>query len=267
MNLRRIFAILLRYYYLLRGSPARVFSLYVWVTINMVMWGFISRYLTSISSTEFSLVPAFLGAVLLSDFMSRVTFGIVTTFFEDVWARNFLNMFASPLRIPEYLMGLVLSGIITSIGGLVLMVVGAAALFGLEPFVYGLSMLPFLLILFMTGIALGILGIALVLRLGPSCEWLVWPIPAIISPFVGVFYPIASLPQWMQHISYTLPPTYVFEGMRTILAGGAVPLQGLAVGVGLGALYILLACWFFLTTYRRAIRTGVIARYSAENAS
>lgn len=267
MSLQRMFGVLLRYYYLLKGSPARVFSLYVWITINLVMWGFISRYLSSIASSEFHFVPVFLGAVLLSDFMARVTFGIVTTFFEDVWSRNFLNTFATPLRISEYLLGLVVSGIVTSLVGLVLMVLLAIALFGFDATAYGLAILPFLVILFLSGIALGIFGIALVLRLGPSCEWLVWPIPAIISPFVGVFYPIASLPEWMQAVAVALPPTYVFEGIRTILAGGSVPLGGFALGSVLAIGYILAASAFFMNTYKRAVRTGIIARYSAENAS
>lgn len=267
MNPRRIYAILLRYFYLLKGSPARIFSLYVWVTINMVMWGLISRYLNGVANAGFSFVPAFLGAVLLSDFMSRVTFGIVTTFFEDVWSRNFLNLFASPLRVPEYLTGLVLSGIITSLFGLVLMVALAVALFDFVPFTYGLMMVPFLLVLVMSGIALGIFGVALVLRFGPSSEWLVWPIPAIISPFVGVFYPIATLPDWMQQVALVLPPTYVFEGLRGILAGETPNLTGLSFGIGLAILYIGMAGLFFAATYARAIRTGIIARYSAENAS
>lgn len=267
MNPRRVFAIVLRYFYLLKGSPARVFSLYVWITINMVMWGFISRYLNSVAEPGFHAVPAFLGAVLLSDFMARVTFGIVTTFFEDVWSRNFLNMFASPLRIPEYLAGLVLSGIITSIVGLILMVGLAMFMFDFMPWSYGLMLVPYVLILFLTGIALGVLGISLVLRLGPSCEWLVWPIPAIISPFVGVFYPVASLPHWMQLVASALPPTYVFEGMRAILAGHAVMPGDAGLGIALAFGYIFLACRYFLVTYRRAVHTGLIARYSAENAS
>lgn len=266
IHLRRTASVLLRYYYLLKGSPARVFSLYVWITINLVMWGFISRYLSGITA-EFHFVPMFLGAVLLSDFMARVTFGIVTTFFEDVWSRNFLNTFASPLRISEYLLGLVGSGIVTSLVGLGLMVALATAAFGFEAGAYGLALVPFLSILFLSGIALGIFGIALVLRLGPSCEWLVWPIPAIISPFVGVFYPVASLPEWMQHIATFLPPTYVFEGMRRILAGGTVAPGQWMLGSLLALGYIMAASAFFLRTYKRAIRTGIIARYSAENAS
>ena len=134
-------------------------------------------------------------------------------------------------------------------------------------FVYGLMLAPYFLVLFMCGIALGILGSAAVLRLGPPAEWFVWPIPAILSPFVGVFYPVTILPRWMRYIARILPPSYVFENMRAIVRGGSAPGRGLVAAMVLAAIYILLACWFFIRVYRYAVRTGLIARYSAETVS
>src|SRR5215831_3725123 len=107
MNLRRVAAIVLRQLYLYQGSPQRVLPLFIWVTIDILLWGFITRYLNQISRSGFNFVPALLGAVLLWDFLTRVMQGITTAFFEDVWSRNFLNVFATPLQISEYLVGLV----------------------------------------------------------------------------------------------------------------------------------------------------------------
>ncbi|MBP1777585.1 MAG: type transporter, partial [candidate division NC10 bacterium] len=98
-------------------------------------------------------------------------------------------------------------------------------------------------------------------------EWFVWPIPALVSPFVGVFYPLSTLPPWMQHLATLLPPSYVFEGMRRILAGGAAPPGMLALGAALSAAYVALACWFFARVHRHVVRTGLLARYSAESVS
>jgi ABC-2 type transport system permease protein len=126
---------------------------------------------------------------------------------------------------------------------------------------------PFLGVLFLFGIALGIFGAAVVLRLGPSAEWFIWPIPAIVSPFAGVFYPLATLPGWMQVIARVLPPSYVFENMRALVTGGVYSASALVWGLGLAVLYILLACLFFTRVYRHAVRTGLIARYSAESVS
>lgn len=238
--------------------------LFVWVGIDIVLWGFITRYLNTVASPGFNFVPALLGAVLLWDFLTRVMQGVTMAFFEDVWSRNFLNIFATPLSISEYLGGLVLSSIATSSIGLIVMLLVATTFFGLSFFFYGIMLIPFLLVLFLCGISLGIFGSAVVLRLGPASEWFIWPIPALLSPFAGVFYPLSILPQWMRCISFVLPPSYVFEGMRSVVSGGPVSAKELAWGGCLAVLYILLACWFFLRMYRRAVHTGLIARYSAE---
>ena len=257
-------AIVLRYFYLMRQSPTRALSIFAWIAVDMVLWGFLTRYLNAISSAGFDFVPTLLGAVLLWDFFIRVMQGVTLTFLEDVWSRNFLNIFATPVSISEYIGGLVLSSIATSSAGLILMLILATSLFGLSFFVYGLMLVPFLLVLFLFGIAFGILSSAMVLRFGPTSEWLVWPIPAIISPFVGVFYPISTLPEWMRCVSYVLPPSYVFEGMRTIVWGGAVSVTALLWGGCLAVVSVLIGCWLFVCAYHYAVRTGLIARYSAE---
>src|ERR1700677_962692 len=109
MQLNRIFAIVLRQYYLIRGSAARVMPLFAWVAVNVVLWGFITKYLNTITTSGINFVPMLLGAVLLWEFLTRVMLGVTTAFMEDIWSRNFLNLFASPLKICEYVSGLVLS--------------------------------------------------------------------------------------------------------------------------------------------------------------
>jgi ABC-2 type transport system permease protein len=263
--LSRAGAIALRQVYLMRGSFARIMPMFGWVAIDMILWGFMSRYLNQISNQGVNFVPALLGAVLLWDFFTRVMHGVTTAFFEDVWSRNFLNVFASPLSVPEYLAGLVLSSIGTSAVGLVAMMIIAASVFGLSLFSYGVALFPFLMVLFLFGIALGVVGAALVLRLGPAAEWFVWPIPALASPFASVYYPISTLPHWMQVVSRVLPPPYVFENVRAVVNGRAASYDELAIGAALAIGYVLLACWFFERVYRRALRTGLIARFAAEN--
>jgi ABC-2 type transport system permease protein len=267
MPATRIAAIVLRQFYLIRGSVSRLVPLFIWVAIDIVLWGFMTKYLNTVTSSGFNFVPVLLGAVLLWDFFTRVMHGVTMAFFEDVWSRNFLNMFASPISILEYLAGLVTSSVFTSAIGLAVMLVLATAVFGLSFFAYGSALAAFLMILFIFGIALGIVGCTLVLRLGPSAEWFVWPIPALLSPFAGVFYPVTTLPAWMQMIAYSLPPAYVFEGVRAIVTGQAFVMSSLITGAVLAVAYVVLASTFFTRVYRQAVRTGLIARYSAESLS
>jgi ABC-2 type transport system permease protein len=265
MSFRRMGAISLRYFYLMQESPARVLQLFAWVAIDMILWGFITRYLNTVSQPGMNFVPTLLGAVLLWDFFSRVMHGISLTFFEDVWSRNFLNLFASPLTIPEYLCGLILSAIGSSFAALLAMLAMASGIFGLRFLGMGFAAVGFLLVLFLFGIAVGIAGITVVLRYGPSAEWFIWPIPAMLSPVSGVFYPVATLPSWMQMISRIVPASYVFEGLRDVVAGRNASFSLLAIGGALALVYVFFAGVFFFSTYRHAVKSGLIARYSAES--
>lgn len=265
MDFRPTFAIMLRQWYLIRGSFTRVLPLFVWVSIDILLWGFMTRYLNNFTGHAVNFVFSLLGAVLLWDFLVRVMQGIAMALLEDVWSHNFLNLFSSPLTVTDYISGLILTSIATTMVGLSIMLLLATGVFGLSFFSYGLALIPFLLILFMFGIALGIFSCGIVLKLGPAAEWFVWPITAIISPFVGVFYPLSTLPKTMQLVARALPPSYVFENIRAIAAGHGVNVMGLATGIALGVLYIGAAIWFFLAVFRHALKTGILARYSAES--
>jgi len=264
VKVRPIAGIVLRQFYLLRGSPVRLFPMVTWVAIDIVLWGFITRYLNTVSGSGVNFVPTLLGGVLLWDFCTRIMQGVSTAFLEDVWSRNFLNLFSSPLSISEYILGLVITSVLTSCVGLVAMVLLATGVFHLQFFSLGVPLAAFLMVLFVFGITLGIFGSAIVLRFGPASEWLLWPLPALLSPFAAVFYPLAVLPPWMQAVARALPPADVFEGMRSLLNGlpfaGTLLLQGTAVA----ALELILAAYFYGRIYRHAVRSGLLARYSAE---
>jgi ABC-2 type transport system permease protein len=267
MKLRPIVGIALRQYYLMRGSPVRVYPMVMWVGIDILLWGFITRYLNTVSGSGVNFVPALLGAVLLWDFCARIMQGVSTAFLEDVWARNLLNLFSSPLSVSEYITGLVVTSIATSCLGLVVMLALASGVFHLQFFALGLPLAGFLLVLLLFGITLGILGSGMVLRFGPASEWLIWPLPALMSPFAAVFYPLSILPAWMQAVARILPPSYVFEGMRGLLAGKPFDAGLLAAGAGIALIELVAAAYLYGRIYRHVVRTGLLARYSAEGAT
>jgi ABC-2 type transport system permease protein len=141
----------------------------------------------------------------------------------------------------------------------------AALVFGL---VLPPLILPFLasaLILSLFAITLGIISCTIILRLGSTAEWFAWPVPAVLQPFVGVFYPIAVLPLWAQAIAQSLPPTYVFENLREVLSGGEVVWNEMIFAMVLSFGYIAVSSWLFVRTYRWALRTGAISRFGSES--
>jgi len=272
VRLRAVAGILLRQFYLFRSSPVRLVPTFTWVAVDIIVWGFLTRYLNAVTSdpagaTHVNFVPSLLGAVLFWDFFTRIMQGVTTAFFEDIWSRNFLNLFASPLSISEYVTGLVLTSIATSLIALAVMLVLAVLVFGLSFLSMGLMVIPFVLVLFLFGVALGIFASAMVLRLGPASEWLVWPMTAFLAPFAGVYYPLSTLPEWMRAVGAVLPPSYVFESMRALVNGQTFSTTSLLISATLAAVQLLLAGYFFARVFRYAVRTGLLARYSAEASS
>ncbi|MDO8600059.1 MAG: ABC transporter permease [bacterium] len=263
MNLTRIYAIFLRQVFLMRRNPARLAG-FLWVVLDIFLWGFITKFLNTLGVSGLDFIALFLGGIILWNFMIRVQQGIMTAFFEDVWSRNFLNIFASPIAIGEYLAGLVVAGVVMVLVSLILMLSIAVGFFGFSLFRIGMPLIPFFLVLFLFGMTLGIFVIALILRWGPSAEWIGWPLPFLLYPFSGVFYPVSVLPLPARLISRLLPTSYVFEGMREVLASGVFSFSALAPGLALACLFLGLAYIFFNRTYRMIVRTGMLARFGAE---
>ena len=267
MNFSRTLALPLRYWYLISGYPQRAMQIFVWGTFDIVLWGFVTKYLGTLGEPAMNFTSLLLGALIFWQLISRIQQSFVTIYFEDIWSRNLLNIFASPMSVPEYLTGIVIASFVTSLVAFTFGTSVAVLVFGLALPHFSLSIVLLVATLVLFGISLGIFSAALVLRLGPSAEWFAWPIPAVMQPFVGVFYPIAVLPGWMQWVAHALPPSYVFEGLRAIFSGGEINLAASVFALALAFLYLLLAGFVFVRTYRWAMRMGAIARYSAESFS
>jgi len=267
MKFSRIYAIFLRQLFLIKSSPVRLTPIFLWIVIDVIQWGFISKYLGSLGRATFGFVTVVLGAIILWGFLTRLSHGVMTAFLEDIWAQNFLNYFASPLKIGEYLLGLVLTSIFTGTLGLSAMVIVAGAAFGYNFFKIGLLLLPFMIILFIFGISLGVMINGIIFRFGPAAEWIGWPIPVVLSIFSGVYYPVATLPAGLQVIAKLLPASYVFESLRAILSGGTGDPSlffNLLMSLGLSSVYFILIYKFFVSVYRHNMKTGSIARFAAE---
>jgi len=265
MKFSRIYAIFLRQMFLIKSNPIRLLSVFLWLIIEIFQWGLITKYLGTLGGAVFSFTTVVLGAIILWLFMGRIQTNIMVSFLEDIWTSNFINFFASPLTVKEYLLGLVLTSVAMSTAGLVIMVLIAGLLFGYNFFIIGLYILPFLLILFIFGVAMGIFITAIVFKLGPTAEWLGWPIPAVMSIFVGVFYPISMLPQYLQTVSWILPPTYVFDSVRMILSGNFNVGINLLYGLILSIIFLIITYFFFLKVYKKNLKTGALSRFSSES--
>ncbi|SIS48950.1 ABC transporter permease [Insolitispirillum peregrinum] len=254
----RVGAVCLRHLYVMRSSPIRLLEMAYWPTVQMVMWGFISQFFTTQSSWLVQAAGALLAAVLLWDVLFRANLGLSLSFMEEMWARNLGHLFVSPLRPYEFIVALITMSAIRTTIGLLPAALLAIPLFHYNIFAMGLPLVGFFLLLLITGWSVGLGVSALVLRFGLGAESLAWVLIFALAPLSGIYYPISTLPGWLQTVAWWLPSSHVFEGMRVVLTTGTFDwsLWWTALVLDLG--YLSLLGGLFLYTFRVARRRGLL---------
>jgi ABC-2 type transport system permease protein len=237
VSLRRIGAMALRHGYTISASWPRLLDLIYWPTVQMLMWGFTTQFFLTHSSWLVNVAGALIAGVLLWDVLFRSQLSLSISFFEEVWSRNLGNLFISPLSVYDFAAELMLMGFARSLVGLLPAALLAIPLYHYSIFDMGWALLAFFAALLVAGWAIGLMICALIYRWGQGAESMAWGAAFAIAPISGVYYPIDSLPGWLQPVAWALPTSYVFEGMRAALLDGTfrADLMGWALLLDLGA--------------------------------
>jgi ABC-2 type transport system permease protein len=256
VSLRRVGAMVLRYWYLLRYSWPRILDLIYWPAVQMLMWGFLQLYLTEQSGGLYQAGGAFIGAVLLWDILFRGQIGFSVSFLEEMWSRNLGNLMMTPLRPAELVASLMIMSIIRVLIGLVPVTIGAIFFFGFNLWQLGFAVAAFFGNLILTSWTIGLLASGMVLKKGMGAEGLAWSLTFLLLPLACVYYPVATLPEWLQWISLALPPTHVFEGLRALVLHKVFNGGAMLTALALNVFYFAIACVVFGALLQSARRSG-----------
>ncbi|HKN88594.1 MAG TPA: ABC transporter permease [Nitrospiraceae bacterium] len=260
MKLHRINALIARHLYLYKRSLPRLMEIFYWPFLDLVVWGFITVYLMKFQGQISGVVTFFLGALILWDVLFRAQQGITISFLEEIWARNLLNLFASPLKPSEFLVATMALSVFKVTAVSVVMVVAALIFYDYNIFKIGLSLIPFVFNLLVAGWTIGVLTTSLIMRFGQEAEVLAWGMVFLFQPVSCVFYPIDVLPKWLQAVAWANPAAHVFEGMRAVIGTGTVPPDHLAWAAGLNLLYLALMVGWFHHTFNVCKERGSLVR-------
>lgn len=260
MKWHRINALLIRHLYLYKRSLPRIMDIVYWPVMELLVWGFLSVYIERMGVGGFNVVTVLLGAVILWDLLSQSQKALSIAFLEDVWERNFLNIFVTPLRVSEFLASTFALAVIRTVAVAAVMGVLAFIFYRFNFFSFGLALIPFMANLLLFGTALGLLTTGIILRFGSSAQILAFGLMVLIQPFSAVFYPVSALPAFLQPVAYFLPSTYVFEGMRIVFATGAVSAMHLWGAAIANAVYLLLTVLFFYRMFAFVKREGKLLK-------
>jgi ABC-2 type transport system permease protein len=254
----RIYALVMRHIYIWRSSVMRLVDSIYWPAVQMVMWGFLTQYLMPQASFVAQAAGVLLSGLLLWEVVVRGNLSLSIAFLEEMWSRNLGHLFVSPIRSWEMATGIIIAALLRTLLGLVPVSLMAWAFFGFSIYSLGLPLVAFFAILQMFSWSIGLAMSGMIMRVGQSAESFAWAAVFILLPISGVYYPVTILPHWLQIISRFIPTSYVFEGMRAILAEKTVHWDLMAAAFGLSVLYLLIGFQIFLWFFRRARRDGTL---------
>ena len=258
MNFKKIYALGLRHLYLVSNSFPRILDLIYWPTVQIFLWGFISKFFTLNSDYYSNTVGIILTAAILYDFLFRASISFNMMFLEEIWSRNFTNLFIAPIKISEIITSLTLTAILRTLIGLIPAVILAVPLFGVSVFKLGAPLLFLLIALYLFGISLGLLVTSGLLRFGPSFENIAWASLFFLAPLGCIYYPIEILPDVLQIIAKCLPLVHIFEEMRSILMTGEVNNIDIIRSISLSIIYFIFGVIIFYVSYFGAKNRGTL---------
>jgi ABC-2 type transport system permease protein len=254
----RMGAMVLRYLYLLRGSWPRIAELIYWPTMQVILWGFITKFFVTHSSWLAQAGGVLIAGVLLWDVLFRSQLGVAVSFLEEVWARNVGQLFVTPLQPYELMLSLATISLLRTLIGTVPAALLAIPLYSFWIFTLGLPLVVFFAVLMIFGWAMGLAVSGCILRYGLGAESLAWLAIFALAPLSGIYYPIATLPHWLQPVAWALPMAYVFEGMRAVMFDHVFRSDLLVEALALDAVYLVLGGAAFLGFFRVARERGLL---------
>ena len=258
MNWDKIFALSLRHFYLIKGSFPRILDLIYWPTIQIFLWGFISKFFTLNSTFYENTVGVILSAAILYDFLFRSSISYNMMFLEEIWSRNFTNLFIAPIKLSEIIAALTFTAIFRTMIGLVPAALLAIPFFGVSILKIGMPLIFLLIALYIFGVTLGLLVTSGLIRFGPSFENIAWASLFFLAPLGCIYYPIEILPDWLQIIAKLLPLVHIFEEMRNILIYDIINYSQTFKAILISFLYFTLGILIFYLSYYGAKKRGIL---------
>ena len=258
MKFHRMYALGLRHIYLIKGSLPRILDLIYWPSIQIILWGFISKFFTLHSDFYNHTVGIILSSAILYDFLFRSSISFNMLFLEEIWSRNFTNLFVAPLKVSEIITALTITALLRTLIGVVPAILLATPFFGVSLFNLGPSLILLFLSLYLFGITLGLLVTAGLLRYGPAFENIAWSSLFLLAPLGCVYYPLSILPEWLQILAKGLPLVYIFEEVRSILVNNIVDYSNIVSALKLNFIYFMLAVFIFYLAFFGARKKGTL---------
>ncbi len=256
MSFQRVWAVFLRYFFMCMKLD-QLSDLFYWPAVDIFLWGITSVWIQRTDPQVPGVALAILTGLVFWQVVWRANYEVGVNILQEFWNRNLMNLFATPLKVGEWMGGMMLLSLFKVFLSLFFGALLVFLLYALNVFTMGWAFLPFMGSLMMSGWAIGFFAGGIVLYYGQRLQMLAWMIAYVFSPFCAIFYPVSALPHWGQLIAKALPMAHIFEGMREIINSGHFPLNQLVLSFALNGIYLTASIAFFIFMFEKSRAKGL----------
>jgi ABC-2 type transport system permease protein len=194
-------------------------------------------------------------------FLLDLLFGVANLLVYYFIARTLEALIVQPVTLTELSAGLAGYPFLFSMGRAAVYILVGGSLLGVD-FTHT-DWLGFVVMLLVSALAFGALGIILggVMLVVKRGEALVGLFTYALGILGGAFFPISTLPDWLQPIARIVPTRFAFEGLRhAIFLGGDWVADALVLLV-MGIVALPIANYFFARAVDHTRRAGTLTQY------
>lgn len=256
----RISAVILRHTYEVYHNANHLTYMVYWPVVNIAVWGFFTLYLRHGDRLQPGAISCLLGAVILWGLFNAFQRDMAVGFLEELWARNLVSLFASPLSVSEYVTGLIIVTYAKAMVGLTVEALIAWMFYHYNIFPAMPTLMPFIFNLVLFALTMGIVITGLIFRYTTKFQAMAWSFAGLLMPLSCVFYPLSSLPGFLRPMASILPTTHSFEGMREAIASGGFSALHFKWGLELNLVYFAFAVVFFRWMFEAARARGLLVK-------
>lgn len=251
----RIQALIRRHLLLTFRTLDRILNILYWPIITLVVWG--GNMLWVEQTTSSQMVNAVFFSMILWQIVYRVSLEAANSLFEELVSRNLVNLFSSPVSLSEWIMAIIILGLLNMI---LILLFGSGMLkllFGLNILELGIVLPVLLLSLSLSGLAIGLLICAIFITWGRAVRDLMHAIVWLVGCFSAIYYPISMMPETIQYIAYLLPTTYSFEIVRLYVGNNTLDTVLLAKCIALNFIYFVCSVALFMVAFQKSKSQGL----------
>lgn len=247
----------IRYTINMRHSLDRLSDMFYWPLMDLLLWGLTGLYFSKINASNPHSVQIILTGVVFWLVVWRGQYEINLNLLAELWDKNLVNIFVTPLKISEWILSLLIFGFLKMIASLIFVAVVSFILYKFNVFMYGLFIIPVIISLMLTGWTIGFIVASALIMFGERIQTIAWIGGAILAPFSAIYYPLSILPAWAQKAALFIPSSYMFEGMREFILTGTISLEKFLISFSLNIIYLTLSIWLFMSMFKKSRKLGL----------